>query len=416
MEAASKTITRSWVWLFALLLFFFNQSFPVGGLTITLLLTPVWFYFLDKWAWPHIEIFIAFILLLASYAVIHFMNGVDAGYYFVSAGIIIATAAFVFVFYKVINSRYINLDAILRDIVLLNFLLVVYALIVLKIPSLKSSVWYIMSISENIEPMPRLKMFTSEASHYSFLWALPAIYFYSRILFFKAEKPLLTLVLVTVPLILSFSLGVLSALAITAVPIFLIYRKNIFRNKERVRLLLYLIIAIVLLCVLLLWLYPDNPLYVRIQNVLQGKDTSAKGRTSDSFLLAHQIISVKSLWWGIGPGQLKLEGRDIILHYYNYVNIPPVIRIPNACADTIVCFGYAGFALRMAAEIFLFFKTEVFRCPFRLWLFLFLFIFQFTGSYITNVSEHMLWAAAFSPFLFPDFRKAVNESFKVNEP
>ena len=40
-----------------------------------------------------------------------------------------------------------------------------------------------MSMSENIAVIPRLKLFTYEASHYSYLLAPVVIYFYAKALF-----------------------------------------------------------------------------------------------------------------------------------------------------------------------------------------------------------------------------------------
>jgi hypothetical protein len=160
--------------------------------------------------------------------------------------------------------------------------------------------------------------------------------------------------------------------------------------------------------------FPDNLLYARIREMLAGNDTSARGRTYESFILAHKIIATKSFLWGIGPGQLKLAGRDIVVQYYHYSRIPEPIRIPNACAETIVCFGYIGFALRIGTEWLLFYATKVFASPYRLWLFLFLFIFQFSGSYITNVTEYVFWMLAFSPAL-NFFQKAAKGNPRPSE-
>ncbi len=56
--------------------------------------------------------------------------------------------------------------------------------------------------------------------------------------------------------------------------------------------------------------FPDNILFVRLGNVVSGKDPSGKGRTFDAFWLADQLLAKKSYWWGIGPGQIKILGFD----------------------------------------------------------------------------------------------------------
>ena len=114
---------------------------------------------------------------------------------------------------------------------------------------------------------------------------------------------------------------------------------------------------------------------------------------------------MKSLYWGVGPGQLKLIGRDYIIQYYNYSSIPGTIRIPNAVAETLNIFGLAGLVIRFLAIGYLFFKTKVWDNYYRLLLFLFIFIYQFTGSFLFNIAEYILWILAFSPALFPAFNR-----------
>ncbi len=65
-------------------------------------------------------------------------------------------------------------------------------------------------------------------------------------------------------------------------------------------------------------------------------------------------------------------------------------------AETLAVFGWVGFFLRFVVEIFLFFYTKVWTNYYRLLLFFFMFIYQFTGSFITNVAEYVIWILAFT--------------------
>lgn len=58
--------------------------------------------------------------------------------------------------------------------------------------------------------------------------------------------------------------------------------------------------------------------------------------------------------------------------------------------------------LALVFEWYLFFKTAVYKNYYRLALFIFVFIYQFTGSYITNIVEYVIWILAFSN-AFPQF-------------
>jgi hypothetical protein len=399
---AGQNLKQTWVWLFALFIFFFNSFALPEGLTFTLLLTPLWFYiaYRQKMLWYNALI----ALPLGIYTVIHLLNGVDMKYYFTSLLMLEGLILFLFVSARYINDLEINWDRIFKDIAVFNFILVLCCIPLLFIPSLKPLTWYLIPISKNITDLPRLKLFTLEASHYSFLLAPIAIYFYSRFLFFKSKHALFTLLIVTVPLILSFSLGVLICLFFTGLLITVIYFKRIFSSVQKRKMLLMSIAAFIILSGIIVLLFPHNPLIVRMQNIFNGNDTSARGRTYEAFILAHKIVQTKSIYWGIGLGQLKVIGRDIIVQYYNYTNIPSVVRIPNASAETIVYFGYIGFAIRMLLQFFLFVKTKVYANPYRFWLFLFVFIYQFTGSYISNFAEYLIWIFAFSN-VFPEFSK-----------
>jgi hypothetical protein len=197
-------------------------------------------------------------------------------------------------------------------------------------------------------------------------------------------------------------MGVITALIITGIIIILVHFDRVFSSPAKKRAIYALVLLSVAALAIAYYKFPDNPLFARISNIINGDDTSARGRTYEAFILAHKIAAQKSLLWGIGPGQLKLIGREIIINYYSYNNMLGAVRIPNASAETIAYFGYIGLSIRILLEVVLFFYTRLYQNPYRLWLFLFVFIYQFTGSYITNAGEYLVWLLAFAP-VFPDF-------------
>jgi len=95
-------------------------------------------------------------------------------------------------------------------------------------------------------------------------------------------------------------------------------------------------------------------------------------------------------------------GADIIRSYYLYALDYNTIAIPNAAAETLAIFGWAGLLLRISVELVLFFYTRVWTNYYRLLLFLFIFLYQFTGSFITNIAEYVIWILAFTN-AFPAF-------------
>lgn len=395
MEQAQTGLSARASSLVCILLFFFNTFLMPQGISLTLLLAPVWLFRLARdgrtSGLKYLLLFFGF------YACIHLINGADVFYYTLSDLMLFANTVFCLAIWPWLQRKDLSFDRLLRQLVVLNFIFCLISIPLLWIPALRPLVWYEMSMSEGIRVIPRLKLFTYEASHYSYLIAPLVIYFFVKALWDGFRKEWRMLFLLFIPLVLSLSFGVLACLGLSGLIILFFFFGRIFNSPAR-RLLLVAVPALIVGALILLWyFYPDNLLFVRLQNMWQGKDTSARGRTYESFILADMIVSAKSWLFGIGPGQLKLEGRSVIIQYYFYSVIPDVIRIPNACAETIVCFGYVGFALRILAQIFFAIRCRIQRNPFQLWLFLFLFIFQFTGSFITNWVEYVYWMLCFAP-------------------
>ena len=213
MATNSLNIGHGWVWTLSIFIFFFNTFLLPEGFTYTLLLTPVWLFFLHQQG--KVNILLALLFPLVLYTVIHLTLGVNLGYYFISLTVIGALLSFLIFSNSIIRDTSINLDLIFRDIAVFNFILTLLCLPLLLFPTIKNIVWYVAPISHEII-FPRLKLFTEEASHYSFLLAPISIYFYSRVLFFKTSSSILTLIIVSLPLVLSFSLGVLASIFISA--------------------------------------------------------------------------------------------------------------------------------------------------------------------------------------------------------
>jgi hypothetical protein len=92
------------------------------------------------------------------------------------------------------------------------------------------------------------------------------------------------------------------------------------------------------------------------------------------------MLSEKNEYWGIGLGQLKILGHDIVNDYYLY-NKEFVATIPNATAETLAVFGWTGLILKLLIEISLFFYTKVWTNYYRLMLFFFMFVTSLRGVF-----------------------------------
>ena len=384
---------------FAILYFFLNSVFLTFGLTYTTLLTPfllIWLYRQNK-----IEYWWVFFILTIPFVYIHYRQGIDLFYY--SRSYVILFTVFVFILTMI---RFLQITTSLRTIfrllLTINFFLVGIACILFFIPGLRNLTWSVYDISTGITKFPRLSMFTYEPSYYSTLLIPLAFYYYLKIIFFKYPNAGYIFFMVSFPLIISFSLGVILGLTISfGILFFPDIRK--FLLKKNVAVYVFGAALFIGVASLILYhVYPDNPLYLRIRNIFSGKDTSFQGRGSDSFHLAWTVAREKSIYFGIGLGQLKLIGEKIWNEFYNTVFSVNQVRIPNAVAETFAIYGICGLIIRFSLEWYFFFRTKTYSNYYRLGLFIFIFIYQFTGSYFSNLAEFTIWTLAFS-HVFEEF-------------
>lgn len=134
-----------------------------------------------------------------------------------------------------------------------------------------------------------------------------------------------------------------------------------------------------------------NPVSARIAQVLTGSDGSTNLRAFFAYPAAWEIASTKSIWWGVGVGQMKFLDLGVLGHGIEST-------LPNAASQTLAEFGIMGLIVRLGVEFYLFFRTRVFRSPFRLAMFVVAFVSQLTGSYTDDVQSYILWLFAFFPF------------------
>ncbi len=385
----------------ACIYFFFNSLFLPEGLLYTTILTPLFFFQIVEQ--KRLKYLFFFILYITLFFIVHLFMGIHISHYIVSYVLFVTVGKFCLWFIgfcKGIRS----LETIFINILYINTLFIPFALLSLKFNILKAYFWYLRPISPDLPVIPRLKMFTYEASYYSLLLVPIALFAIWNLIFYHKKVNFFHLALVLIPLGLSFSLGVIMGLVLSMILVIMLYSHSLFKNRRIAFIGLFGIIIIVAGFVVLYKYFPDNALITRIKNIPTGKDTSARGRTYEAFEIAYLIAKEKSIWFGVGLGQIKDIGRGIISAYYQYMNMPETVRIPNAVAETFAIYGIIGLIIRFWLIIYLYFKTKVNTNYFRLSLFVFVFIYQFTGSYLFNIAEYVIWILAFSQIL-PQFNR-----------
>jgi hypothetical protein len=233
-------------------------------------------------------------------------------------------------------------------------------------------------------------------------------------LLFKVKNALWVFILITLPLCLSVSFGVILGLLFTFIILLLSDVKLFFIKRKFPRYLLTTLLLLFCTIVVFIYIYPDNVIFKRFVNIFEGSDSSFKGRTTDSFYLGFLIADMKSMLFGAGFGQTKELGMDLFTKFYQNEYTKDTIAIPNVIGETLAIFGLSGLFIRFLIIIYLFFKTKVYSNYYRLGLFIFIFIYQFTGSYITNVSEYIIWITAFTAGFHQFDKSSVHQKDKVS--
>lgn len=383
---------------FAFIFFFINSAGLPYGLTFTALLAPFFYYWIVITRKK--EPLLPFLAALVPFALVHFYNTVDTAAYAIASINYICVYIFCYALYTFLELRP-DLEKIMTRLLYVNFILCLIAIPVYFTPWYKLF-WIEQFLTRGYDNFRRFKMFTYEASHYASLF-MPLFFFFLLQLVFGQNKirPGFLWAMLLLPLVISFSLGVISAALLAIIITHLVYFNRLTRKKRVFNFLAAgLVLGIAGIAFLAIF-FPHNVLFMRLQNIVTGNDSSGKGRTFEAFFLAQKIAGLKSTWWGIGAGQVKITGAAIIRDFYNY-DENYGITIPNATAETLAIFGWIGLTVRLLAEGILFFRTRVWTNYYRLVLFVFVFIYQFTGSFVTNLAEYVLWILAFTP-VFPQF-------------
>jgi len=383
-----------------LLYFFFNGLFLPEGLLYTSVLAPAFLLWnLNARTIKHL---LAFFAVAFPFIVVHLIDGVEIKYYIRSFVLLLSIYIFLLAFHRFLRECK-ALRSLYKWIILVNIAGVGIALIALAVPAWTHRFWYTNAVTGNIITT-RLQMLTYEPSYYSTLFAPIAMYYYLKMIVLKLPDAKTTAILVTVPLILSLSFGVILGIAISLGLTLLYGSRSFFSNKRLAVQLLFGSLALLMLIGLAIVLFPHNVFVLRLENVFAGHDTSFNGRTSDSFHLAWQIAKAKSIWFGCGPGQTKIIALPLFEKFYHYSGFTvDSVGIPNAVGDTLATLGILGVVIRFGLQAYFFFRTGVGGNYYRLCLFLFIFIYQFTGSFITNTAEYVIWVLAFTPGIFEEF-------------
>lgn len=383
---------------FVLLYFFFNSLGLPFGLTFTSLLAPFfygWILVTDRR-----EVLLPYVALLLPFAFFQLWQGVDLKSYAISMlnlALVYISAQAAYSFLRKAN----DLEKLFRFVLIFQFVLCLVA-IPLLFTRWDEWMWMEQGITEGVRSFRRLKLFTYEPSYCAFIFTPVFFYFFLQYLFRQNRmRGWLLFPMLLLPYVFSFSLGVMAAIVLAMLLTWLCWIRRLTRKRRVLNAVVWSGTFLAAAGAVIILFFRNSILVLRLQNIVLGRDTSGKGRTSDAFVIAGRILDTGNEWWGVGIGQIKIVGADIIRTYYMYLN-DFTAAIPNAVAETLAVFGWVGLALRFGLQFFFFCYTRVWGNYYRLLLFLFVFIYQFTGSYVTNLAEYVAWILAFTN-VFPRF-------------
>jgi hypothetical protein len=355
------------------------------GLLYTTVLSPVFYFKIIRKKAN--KIFIIFLLLILPFIIIQILSGVELFYYIKSlllfiAVIIVAISLYAYLPYVK------NIDDIFRKIIIYNFIFTIIALVLYN-SWLGDILWSKDFVISKGQTATRLMLLTYEPSYYSTLLVPLCVYSFLRLYQNFNKTNFAIFFMIVFPLILSFSFGMISMLLFSLTTIVIIDQ---WKNKNNLFITVGVIIVIIVL------ISTNNPFTERLKNILSGDDASVEARTFYSFYYAWEMIVSDHFFFGYGFGQLKLVGFNFI----GWANPYESVNLPNAIASGLVTVGIIGVFIKLFLEILFFFKTKVYSNMFTLSIFITAFILQFTGSYMTNTAEYMLWVFAFLP-IFKEF-------------
>jgi hypothetical protein len=379
--------------VYMVIYFFFNGFLLPEGLLYTTLLSPVMLYFLYKHR--NTAPSPAWLLLILIPFPFQLFHGVDVHSYLVSCTLIFSVVIFMYTVPVLLKEYEQNIPDLFKTILMINAIMAGVAFLFLPIAMTRDWVWYNVPVSAGIESLPRLKMFTYEPSYYSLIMMPVFMYFLYRVMFEKEKHSMIITLACIIPLLLSLSFGVIGAALIALFITLACYWKHLPVLFRRTCIYAGILSLAAVAVMMLTW--SGNPVFLRMENIMQGKDTSSMGRLVYSFMFAKELAFQNNWLFGVGPGQIKILAHDLIVNHFKYHGeMAETVRIPNVMAEMLATYGMYGFFLKLVVEVYFFVKKRIYANVFAFTLFIFLFVYQFTGSFIVNVAELGAWALLFS--------------------
>lgn len=320
-----------------------------------------------------------YFLISLPFMFFHFSNGVEVGSYlksYLGSVFILFTSVGLAIYF----SRLGDLDWYFKRTAVAFFLIFCVSTMSFVVTSNVDVLggWYDHDYAMNSN-INRYGGYMYEASHYALVVAPVFFYFVNRVLTRYTHTDLLHLLLTTVPLLATYSLGFWFTFFIA-----LLLAMLIGGGKMRGRAISFIIALTFIMSVAV---FSSVEIHDRVIDVLSFEDSSVNVRTFNAYTLATMIAERKSYIWGAGIGQIKEVGYSIIMDFYKFSAAVDTVDIPSSSAEMLATFGALGFIIKTAILIFLYIKGRVYRHQYSNLLFIFMFIYQYYGSFMISTIE-----------------------------
>jgi hypothetical protein len=374
---------------------FFNEIGLPSGLQYTALLAPFFFlkFFLKYW-----KAFAIFLGISLIYLFVHLFNK-EVTWFYYGRSFVLHFLVFIQVvaFYHIVNHRGYLIKKAFDISVYINLLLILIGVLLLLF-GFPDFMFEVTHVSTSVGVLPRFRIFTEEPSYYSMLIAPIFLFYLTRYVDNTKRIDYEKIGILIVCFIASFSFGIISSILISMFIVYFLRLKNL-KDKKR-RNLIFSLVGFVVVVIGLTYLFiPENPIFIRFSDIISGQDSSGKGRVTEPWLLSFEMLKLNNdYWFGIGWGQIRTLGDEVIRSFYMYTETPAnKFGLPNVLTEITTLFGFVGLAIFLTIQLVFYKVTKVYKSHFRSLIFWFIFIYQFTGSYSSNVLYYCCFVLAFSP-------------------
>lgn len=365
----------------ACIYFFFNSfDFFPEGLLVTSILSPIFYIWLLRKKRKFV--LEPLLLFLAPFAFVNYLDGgMNWKDYVVSFLLLVTVYTTVYAF-AVRLQEIRSLEKLVPILIWINFAIGCIGLMVRFTPWYRY-MWQDHSLSAGGTGQIRYRMFTYEPAHYAMIITPLVLYAYWQFVQKKNWRNFRLLAGAGFPFLMAGSFGAIGAITAGILASQAILHRHLRQTKW--------FVAAGLICTIGYVALPDTShLKTRVDNVVEGNDSSTNVRTSASYVAAYAIIKKKDLWFGVGVGQVKL----FVAGVENWGGKTP--RLGSAVADNLAEFGIVGVALRFILEAIFFVRGKPYKDPYRFSLFIVVFLIQFGGGFVSDPVEYFGWVIAFS--------------------